>query len=48
MLRIVIALILIGHGVGHGMRLLGVSNVASVYPAWHGDSWILSGVAGGE
>ena len=46
MLKIVIALILFAHGVGHSIGLLQVFNVASVNPAWHGDSWLLTGVVG--
>jgi hypothetical protein len=46
MFKIVIALILLGHGIGHTMGLLQVFRVATVSPAWHGDSWLLTGVAG--
>ena len=46
MLKVVIALILFAHGIGHSMGLLQVFKVASVNPAWHGDSWLLTGVAG--
>ena len=46
MLKIVIALILFAHGVGHSIGLLQVFKVASVNPAWHGDSWLLTGVVG--
>ena len=46
MLKIIIGLILVGHGVGHSMGLLRVLNVATVNPAWRGDSWVLTGVAG--
>ncbi|MGZ3586672.1 MAG: hypothetical protein ACXVAE_01105 [Candidatus Limnocylindrales bacterium] len=44
--QILIGLILIAHGVGHSMGLLQVFKVATVNPAWHGDSWLLTGVAG--
>ena len=46
MLKIVIALILFAHGVGHSLGLLQVFKVASVNPAWNGDSWLLTGVLG--
>lgn len=46
MLKIVIALVLLAHGIGHSMGLLQVSRVATVNPGWNGDSWILTGVAG--
>ncbi len=46
MLKIVIALVLLGHGIGHSMGLLQTFRVATVNPAWNGDSWLLSGVVG--
>ena len=46
MLRIVIALVLLGHGIGHSMGLMQTLRVATVNPQWHGDSWILTGIAG--
>jgi hypothetical protein len=46
MLKIIIALILVSHGIGHSMGLLQVFKVATVSPQWHGDSWLLSGPAG--
>jgi len=46
MLKIVIALVLFAHGVGHSIGLLQVFNVASVNPGWHGDSWLLTGMVG--
>jgi hypothetical protein len=46
MLRIVIALVLLGHGIGHSMGLMQALKVATVNPQWHGDSWILTGIAG--
>ena len=46
MLRIVIGLVLLGHGIGHSMGLLGMFKVATVNPAWNGDSWLLTGPAG--
>ena len=46
MLKLVIALVLLGHGIGHSMGPLKVFNLATVNPAWHGDSWLLTGLAG--
>ena len=46
MIKFVIGLVLIAHGIGHSMGILGLFKVAEVNPAWHGDSWILTGVAG--
>jgi hypothetical protein len=43
---IVIGLVLLAHGIGHSMGLLGISKIASVNPAWDGDTWVL-GAAGG-
>ena len=42
----VIALVLLGHGIGHSMGLLQVFKVASVSPKWNGDSWVLTPAAG--
>ncbi len=47
MLRIVIALVLVAHGIGHSMGLLQVLRVAAVNPQWDGGSWVLGGVLGG-
>jgi len=46
MLKLVIALVLLGHGIGHSMGPLKVFNLATVNPAWHGDSWLLTGLTG--
>ena len=46
MLKVVIAVVLLAHGIGHSMGLLQVFKVATVNPAWQGDSWILTGPAG--
>jgi hypothetical protein len=46
MFKILIALVLLAHGIGHSMGLLQVFKVAPVNPNWHGDSWILSGLVG--
>jgi hypothetical protein len=44
--KVVIALVLLGHGIGHSMGLLQIFKVASVNPQWNGDSWILTGPLG--
>ena len=43
MLKILVGLVLLAHGLGHSMGILQVFKVATVNPQWHGDSWILSG-----
>jgi hypothetical protein len=42
MLKYVIALVLLAHGIGHSLGLLQVFKVATVNPSWQGDSWILT------
>ena len=46
MLKFVVGVVLIGHGIGHSMGILGVFKIAQVNPAWQGDSWALTNVAG--
>jgi hypothetical protein len=46
MFKIVIALVLLAHGIGHSMGLLQLFKVATINPQWHGDSWILTDPAG--
>jgi hypothetical protein len=46
MFKIVIALVLLAHGVGHSLGLLQLFKVATVNPAWNGDSWLLTGILG--
>ncbi len=46
MVKIVIAVVLLAHGIGHSLGLLQVFKVATVNPEWTGDSWLLSGVMG--
>ena len=46
MLKFIIGLVLIGHGIGHSMGILGLFKVAQVNPAWQGDSWALTSLAG--
>lgn len=44
--RIVIGVVLIAHGIGHSMGILGVFRIARVNPSWQGDSWILTRMVG--
>jgi hypothetical protein len=46
MLRIVLALVLAAHGIGHSMGLLSMARIATVNPAWDGDTWVLGGLGG--
>jgi hypothetical protein len=46
MLKVIIALVLLAHGIGHSMGLLQVFKVATVNPQWQGDSWLLGAGAG--
>lgn len=46
MVKIVIAVVLFAHGIGHVLGPLQVFRVAQANPAWAGDSWLLTGVAG--
>jgi hypothetical protein len=46
MVKLILALILLAHGIGHSMGLLQAFKVATVNPQWQGDSWILTGIAG--
>lgn len=46
MIRFVVAVVLAAHGVGHSLGILQALRMATVNPAWHGDSWLLSGLAG--
>jgi hypothetical protein len=46
MLKIVIAVMLLGHGIGHSMGLTQILKVATINPDWKGDSWLLTGFAG--
>ncbi len=46
MIKLAIAVVLVAHGIGHSMGILGTFKVAAVNPSWHGDSWILTGIAG--
>jgi hypothetical protein len=46
MVRFLIALVLLGHGIGHSMGILQVLKVATVNPGWDGGSWALTRFAG--
>jgi len=46
MVKIVVAVVLLAHGIGHSMGLLQIFKVATVNPGWDGDSWLLTGPAG--
>jgi hypothetical protein len=46
MLKIVVGLVLLAHGIGHSMGLLQIFKVATISPEWSGDSWLLSDIAG--
>jgi hypothetical protein len=46
MVRILFTVVLLAHGIGHILGPLQVFKVATVNPAWAGDSWLLTGVTG--
>jgi len=46
MIKIVVAVVLLAHGIGHVLGPLQVAKVAQVDPSWTGDSWLLTGVTG--
>jgi hypothetical protein len=46
MVRIVIALVLAAHGIGHIMGVVQAVHVTTVNPSWDGRSWLLSDTAG--
>jgi hypothetical protein len=46
MFRILIAIVLFAHGIGHILGPLQVTRVAVANPEWNGDSWLLSGATG--
>lgn len=46
MLKIIVALVLLAHGIGHSMGILQVLKVATINPGWDGRSWLISGAAG--
>jgi hypothetical protein len=46
MLKVVIAVVLLAHGIGHSIGLLQILKLATVNPIWRGDSWVLTGAIG--
>ena len=46
MIKLLVALVLFAHGVGHSLGLLQVFKVAAVNPQWDGTSWVLTGTIG--
>jgi hypothetical protein len=46
MVKLILALVLVAHGIGHSMGILGVFRLSTINPAWHGDSWLLTGAIG--
>ena len=46
MLRIVIAIVLVAHGIGHVLGPLQALKISQVNPAWDGDSWLLTRIVG--
>lgn len=46
MFKIVLALILLAHAIGHTMGMLQLFRIATINPEWHGDSWLLTGSVG--
>jgi hypothetical protein len=44
MLKVVIALVLAAHGIGHVLGILQVLRVGNVDPAWDGRSWIIGSI----
>jgi hypothetical protein len=45
-LRYLIALVLLAHGIGHVIGIMQTLRLTTVNPGWNGDSWLLTGVAG--
>jgi hypothetical protein len=46
MLPWLVAAVVFAHGVGHSMGIVQATNLATINPAWSGDSWILTGTLG--
>jgi hypothetical protein len=46
MTRIIVALVLLAHGIGHSIGPLALFKVSVFNPEWHGDSWLLTGPLG--
>jgi hypothetical protein len=45
-IKIVLAIILLAHAIGHTLGPLQVFRIATVNGQWNGDSWLLSGALG--
>jgi hypothetical protein len=45
-LRYLIALVLLAHGIGHTIGIMQTLRLTTVNPGWNGDSWLLTGIAG--
>jgi hypothetical protein len=45
-LRYLIALVLLAHGIGHTIGIMQTLRLTTVKPQWNGDSWLLTGIAG--
>lgn len=46
MLRYLIALVMLAHGIGHSIGIMQTLRLTTVNPGWNGDSWLLTGIAG--
>jgi hypothetical protein len=46
MVKILVAVVLFAHGIGHVLGPLQVFKVTAANPTWNGDSWLLTGVTG--
>jgi hypothetical protein len=46
MLKYVIALVLVAHGIGHSIGIMQSLRIATINPEWNGDSWLITGFAG--
>ena len=46
MVKILVAVVLFAHGIGHVLGPLQVFKVTAPSPSWNGDSWLLTGVTG--
>jgi hypothetical protein len=45
-LRYLIALVMLAHGIGHSIGIMQTLRLTTVNPGWNGDSWLLTGIAG--
>ena len=46
MVKIIVAVVLLAHGIGHVLGPLQVFKITATDPTWNGDSWLLTGVTG--